>query len=450
METNDWSDAERRVERAQELFEQRKWQEALEELRAATDINPYNATWYINIGLVLDELGRTDEAIEAYEQALIIDPNDLQSLNRLGMDLHQSGRLEEALRTFSQIETIDPSFEPSYCNRILTYNEMGDHEKAEEMFYLARLYKEHCPHCYFAMGCSLAARGLLDKAIYCWQRTLDLQGSHPQVHVRIAEALRRKGDLDQSRRYYLTGLRHQPGNTAALLDLSELLIEMRRWDEAGEKIRRAIELAPEDPAGYYTFGRWLLRGSREDEAITALKRALVLDPTYPGAHLHLAKAYLRKQDLPATKKHLRAELLLRPDDSQMLMDLSNLLMDVGEIRPAIACLKRLVQAHPAHASGWQNLAVAQFLRNRYDEGLISSHRAIECDPNNLMAMHNLALALSNLGRYDEAMEHLRQALAIAPRDPLLTKLEFRTKVLRTRAKITSFFSRMFRAKRSDA
>ena len=38
----EWDDAERRVEKAQELFEQRRWSEALEELRAATDINPYN------------------------------------------------------------------------------------------------------------------------------------------------------------------------------------------------------------------------------------------------------------------------------------------------------------------------------------------------------------------------------------------------------------------------
>ena len=31
---SDWDDAERRVEKAQELFEQRRWHEALEELRA--------------------------------------------------------------------------------------------------------------------------------------------------------------------------------------------------------------------------------------------------------------------------------------------------------------------------------------------------------------------------------------------------------------------------------
>src|SRR6185436_17556555 len=229
---NDWNDAERRVERAQELFEQHKWQEALEELRAATSINPYNSAWFFNIGLTLDELGRTDEAIEAYQQALLIDPEDVHSLNRLGVDQHQAGRFSEALATFEQIQKIDPSFEPSYCNRILTYSELGDHQQAEEMFYLARLYKDHCPQCYYFMGCSLAARGLFDKAIYCWKRTLDLAHNHPHVHVRIAEALRRKGELDQSRRYYLTGLRHHPKSTSILLDLSDLLIEMKRLDEA--------------------------------------------------------------------------------------------------------------------------------------------------------------------------------------------------------------------------
>jgi len=275
METNDWSEAERRVERAQELFEQHKWQEALEELRRATSINPYNAAWFFNIGLTLDELGRTDEAIEAYTQSLQIEPEDLQALNHLGVDLHQAGRFREALQTFENIEKLDPTFETCYCNRILTYTELGDHQKAEEMFSLARLYKEECPHCYYNIGVSLATRGMHDKAIFCFHKSLDLHGgAHPQVHVRIAESLRAKGDFEQSRRFYLTSLRQEPGSTAILLDLADLLMEMRRWDEAAEKIGRAIELVPNDPAGHCTQGRWMLARGRSAEALEALSRAL--------------------------------------------------------------------------------------------------------------------------------------------------------------------------------
>src|SRR5512132_2889189 len=115
----EWDDAERRVERAQELFEQRRWSEALEELRAAIDINPYNGGWFFNIGLTLDEMERYDEAIDAYRKALQIDQDDLQAMNPLGLDLHRVGNFEAALSTFERIEQIDSTFEPAYCNRII-------------------------------------------------------------------------------------------------------------------------------------------------------------------------------------------------------------------------------------------------------------------------------------------------------------------------------------------
>src|SRR6185436_14540580 len=205
---------------------------------------------------------------DAYEQALSIDPNDLQAMNHLGVDLHRVGRFDEALRTFEKIEHIDPTFEASYCNRIITFTELGEHERAEEMFYLARLYKEDCPHCYYNIACSLANRGFYDKAIYCWRKTLDLEEQHPGVHLRIAEALWCKGELEQSRKHYLAALREDPGSTSTLLDLAELLIEMGRLDEAGEKIRRSIEMSPDEPAAHYAHGRWLFRSGELEAAGT--------------------------------------------------------------------------------------------------------------------------------------------------------------------------------------
>ena len=142
------------------------------------------------------------------------------------------------------MESIDPSHEPSYCHRIITYSEMGDHERPRRCSTSPGSTRKHCPHCYYNIGCSLSDRGLYDKAIYCWHKTLDLDESHPDVQVRIAEALWGKGELEAARQHYLLGLRQDPGDTNTLLDLGELLMEMGRIDEAGEKFRRAIELRP--------------------------------------------------------------------------------------------------------------------------------------------------------------------------------------------------------------
>ena len=142
---NDWYEAEQRVERAQDLMAQRKWHQALEELRAAIAINPYNAAWYFNAGMILDELGRFNEAIDAFRQALRIAPDDIHALWHIGVDHVRLGQLRHAIATFEQVQVIDSTYEPSYCWRILAYSELGEHDKAEEMFYLARQLKEECP-----------------------------------------------------------------------------------------------------------------------------------------------------------------------------------------------------------------------------------------------------------------------------------------------------------------
>lgn len=427
---SEWHEAEDRIEKARFFFEQQRWHEALDELRAAIAQDPYNANWLFNVGLTLDELSRYEEAIEAYRRSLEIEPGDVQAMNHLGIDLCRLGKYRQAIRQFQRIEQLDPAFEPAYCHRILAYAELGDHESAEQMFYLARLYKEQCPSCFYNMGCSLAARGLTDKAIYCWQRTLELDETHPEVHLRLAEVLRDRGRLESSRRYYLQALRQNPQSVQTLLDLADLLIEMNRFDEAGGKIRRALEIAPDQPAGYLYQGMWLMAAGQSDEAIKAYNRALSLDNRLPGVHLRLAEAYRAKNDLHRMQWHLRQELLLRPVDSSLLLKVGNQLLDCHDYRTAIACFKRMASVDPENAAAWQNLAVAQFAAGRDIDGITSCQQALGREPRNVSACFNLALAYERQGNHQKALVCAYKAQTLAPADRGITELIFRIRVLR--------------------
>jgi tetratricopeptide (TPR) repeat protein len=429
---NDWNEAERRFERALELVQQRKWPQALAELRAAASINPYNGAWLFNIGLILDEMDRRQEALETYRRAAEIEPDNLHLLERLGMDLIHLGRLRQALRVFQRMESIDRSYEPSYCHRILIYGQLGEHERAEEMFYTARLYQDHCPRCYDHMGRSLAARGEYDKAIHCLQKCLDLDGAWPDARRRLAEVSWSKKDLEQARRHYLADLRERPGRVQTLLELGDLLMEMGQAEEADEKYRRCIELAPGQAAGHYRHGRWLARRGKPAEARIALNQALQLDPSLGGVHLELARLAFRRGDRPAARKHLRAEHLLRHDDPITLLGLANLWMDCGQDQTAIACLKRLLQLQPANRDAWLNLAVAQFRRGLYSQGIASCRRALAPqgvkDKAGLLAMYNLALAHEHLHQYGAALQWARRASDGEPRDLGLQRLQWRLRI----------------------
>jgi tetratricopeptide (TPR) repeat protein len=143
----------------------------------------------------------------------------------------------------------------------------------------------------------------------------------------------------------------------------------------------------------------------------------------------------RGRNPAGARKHLRAELLLRPQDPQVLLQLSNLLLDTQQGRAAIACLRRLIALDADNASAWQNLAVAQFTTGRYMDGIASCHEALQRDPANLMAVYNLASAYEHLKQYDEALSWVRKGLEKDPNDTPLQKLELRIRVLRFRERV---------------
>jgi tetratricopeptide (TPR) repeat protein len=126
------------------------------------------------------------------------------------------------------------------------------------------------------------------------------------------------------------------------------------------------------------------------------------------------------------------------------MDLANLLLDIDESRAAIACLKRLVTLRPDLGAAWQNLAVAQFLRSRFDEGIASSHEALRCDAKNIAAAFNLALALGHLKKYDEALELVRAAMLSGTKEPSVASLELRLTLLRFKSRVAKVLRRVLR------
>jgi len=261
----EWDEAERRVEKAHELFERGRWEEALDELKAAIAINPYNGSWHFNLGLTYDAMDRYHEAIVAYRRALEIDPDDVEILNALGHDCNRAGKFDEAIGFFERVEALDSSFEPCYCNRIISYCEKGDHEKAEEMFFIARQYKEKCPLCFYNIGNSLFARGLFDRALWCFQQVIEIDPDHPQVHARIADTYWAKGQRGEARQHFIEELRSNPGDLDVMLDLGELLVEMGDLAPASEKFRQVLELSPDETTALFHLGQLAVmegRGTR--------------------------------------------------------------------------------------------------------------------------------------------------------------------------------------------
>ncbi len=413
---SDWLDAEARVEQARKLYDEGRWQEAADQLRSAIESNPYNAAWYFNLGLTLEAMEDYSAAVESFLRAIAITPDDLETLNCLGINLTRMGKYAEALDCFQQMEKLDATYEPGYCNRVVTYTEMGDHEQAEVMFYMARQVKDECPLCLYNIANSLYARGLYDRAIHCWMQALRIDPLHPEAHERIAEAYWAKGDMKMARAYYEAELRIADGGGSieTLLDFGEMLVQMGDTIAANGKFRRVLDREPDNAQALCQLAEIACVEGNYELAERRAQRLLEVCPDHRGAYAKLGKALLRQGKVQDAAKALLVEIRRVGSDSDLLHELGELLLEAHEVRRANEVLARLVELTPSDALAQHNLAVSYFMMDRLDDGIAHCRKALKIQPDYALALYNLAVAHMIKGDRARARRYAQRAMMLDP------------------------------------
>ena len=422
---NEWMDAEARVESAHLHFEQGRWPEAAAELRAAIDINPENAAWHYNLGLTLEAMDDFVLAADALQRAIDLEPEDIEILNSLGVNLTRQGLYAESLAIFGRIEKLDPAYEPSYCNRIVTYTEMAQHDKAELMFYLARQAKDECALCYYNIGNSLYSRHEYDRAIDCWKQTLRLESDHRHANARIAEAMWAKGDLTGAREFYEAELQCDVEDVDTLLDYGEMLMDLGQLDEARQKFVAALKIDPDDASALFCLGELAISKKAYSAAERHFRRVIQIDKSYPLAHARLARVLLKNERVQEAAKHLLYEIKHAGKDVETMHELGSLLLEANLIRQANSILKQLVELAPGDAHARHNLAVSFFRLNKSQEGIKHCRKALKLQPDYVLAFYNLALAHMRIGELDRARRYVAKAYMLDPNDESIRGLSKR-------------------------
>ena len=432
---NDWFEAEQRIERAQQLSESFRWAEALAEIDAALAINPHNATWHAQRGGILEELDRIEDAAEAYRVSFSLDADDRDVAVALGMVLARLGRLANALEIFDQLAKTYPDFEPAYCHRIYVYTELGRHEQAEEMFYLAQELDDVCPHCFFNVGISLLARGQVDRAIYCWKRVLELDSNYYGVNRRIGQAYRTRGQLDRAKEYYLRELRNDAGNTDLLFDLAELTAESGRLAMAAAKFAQIVELDPEHLEARFALGKiWLLRRRLTEavECFQAIERTISGEPELPEFQWRFGEALFQLKRYEEATRRLQTAADQQTGNAVVLLLLGNCHLANRNPAKAADAFRRVLAIDARNAYAHHNLGVCLFQVGRQEAGLKHCLEAVRFKPDYVVAMHNAAVAYVQMGEWRQARSMLARALRADPKNDAARKL--RSKLWRLRVR----------------
>jgi tetratricopeptide (TPR) repeat protein len=220
--------------------------------------------------------------------------------------------------------------------------------------------------------------------------------------------------FDEAEEAYKRAIEIDPDYAQAWYNLGVLLYDMKRFDEALDACKKALEIDPDYAKAWYNLGLLLDDMKRFDEAEEAYKRAIEIDPDYAPAWSNLGGLLkqLEKYDeaLDACKKALEID----PEEVSVWYNLGVLLNDMKRFDKAIDAYKRALEIDPDYAPAWSNLGVLLDHMKRFDEAIDAYKRALEIDPDYAQAWSNLGVLLNDMKRFDEAEEAYKRALEIDP------------------------------------
>jgi tetratricopeptide (TPR) repeat protein len=107
---------------------------AIEQFRAAVELQPDYAHARYNLGGLLMQQGALSQAEEHFRAAIAREPRFAAALSDLGNCLLRQGRAEEAVEQYRQATTADPSFVTAHFNLALAYQLLGRNAEAIESY----------------------------------------------------------------------------------------------------------------------------------------------------------------------------------------------------------------------------------------------------------------------------------------------------------------------------
>src|SRR5262249_52917547 len=92
------------------------------------------------------------------------------------------------------------------------------------------------------------------------------------------------------------GIELQPDFADPYVNLGEILLDQKRFEEAEAACRKVIELEPDIPNSYGVLGLIFLDQKKLDQAEAAFRKVTALQPDLTDAYLDLAKVLAERKD----------------------------------------------------------------------------------------------------------------------------------------------------------
>ena len=359
--------------------------DALDALIRAHKLAPKNTDIIFLLARVSMSQNYYEDAIPLLESGLQIAPKRPDLHAALGESYFMSGKTEQGIEEFKKLTELDPSAR-SYAFLGLSYRHLGRFDEAKEYFQQGLKKDPRNAVCLFNMGF-------------------------------IEE---RQGNPQAAERLFQSALRSNPDYPDALLEMANLRIASKRFEEAAVLLRKFISVSRSPASGYYKLAM-VERSLHQEEAaqrdlgvFQSLSKDASTGP-YPFQNLF---EYLNNRSALSAQARTQLDLTQlidetskHPDQPQNLYLLAEAYLKLGKVIEARKMVSQLDDLSSKDYRTQTGIGVLLARYRLYDDAIAHFQNAIRLDPDSDDVKFDLADAYFRTGAYQEALEAAQQVSA---------------------------------------
>jgi tetratricopeptide (TPR) repeat protein len=271
---------------------------------------------------------------------------------------------------------------------------------------------------YLALGRAALARGDALNAQSAANRLLEIDPQSSDAYRLLGNAYALRGEMAFAKATLEQSLKKNEKNEGALLDLYELSMGEKNWDDALDALRRATEVNPENGAKLLALGRKVRADGDLVHARQVFATAAVASPKDVSVLTEYASLLLQAKDLDAALEPLMKAAAVEPDREIVRANLASTLRLKGLWKDAEKEYREAIRADPDYAPALRGLGTLLLERGQAEQAIEPLKKAVLRDPTNAESAWALARAQRQTGALKDAAESLSASAALdkAPLD----------------------------------
>ena len=207
-------------------------------------LNPQARNVHRHLGIALYEQGRYEEALDSYRVAVAHRPNYAKVHSNLGMVLNKLERFEEAETHIRRAIALDPKTKIRYQRLGNALYGQGRYAEAADAYRVSAEHRPDYTQAHSGLGAALNELGRFEEAETHLRRAIALNPDHTEALYHLATLRFNQQRLDEAIEFLQRLVGIEPGHARALGDIGVALFYLGRSDEALQHFDRALSLDP--------------------------------------------------------------------------------------------------------------------------------------------------------------------------------------------------------------